>query len=77
MALATQTWMGLPIITLLAAGCSAMPALQSMLSNRVEAGGQGAMQGRLTSLTNLPSIIGPLGFTALYAATAKTWSGWP
>lgn len=77
MALATQTWMVLPVITLLAAGGAAMPALQSMLSNRVQAGGQGVLQGRLTSLTNLTSIVGPLGFTALYAATAKTWSGWP
>ncbi|MCP6048329.1 tetracycline resistance MFS efflux pump, partial [Klebsiella pneumoniae] len=64
------------ILLLLAAGGVGMPALQAMLSNNVSSNKQGALQGTLTSLTNLSSIAGPLGFTALYSATAGAWNGW-
>ncbi len=76
LAFATQGWMVFPILLLLAAGGVGMPALQAMLSNNVSSNKQGALQGRLTSLTNLSSIAGPLGFTALYSATAGAWNGW-
>lgn len=69
-------WMVFPILLLLAAGGVGMPALQAMLSNNVSSNKQGALQGTLTSLTNLSSIAGPLGFTALYSATAGAWNGW-
>ncbi|EUC18909.1 Tet(A)/Tet(B)/Tet(C) family tetracycline efflux MFS transporter [Paraburkholderia hospita] len=76
MAFATQGWMVFPILFLLAAGGVAMPALQAMLSKAAPDERQGALQGTLTSLTNLSAIIGPLGFTMLYTVTAKAWSGW-
>ncbi|HAV4990540.1 TPA: MFS transporter [Acinetobacter nosocomialis] len=76
LAFATQGWMVFPILLLLAAGGVGMPALQAMLSNKVSSNKQGALQGTLTSLTNLSSIAGPLGFTALYSATAGAWNGW-
>src|SRR5574344_1957926 len=76
LAFATQGWMVFPILLLLAAGGVGMPALQAMLSNNVSSNKQGALQGTLTSLTNLSSIAGPLGFTALYSATAGAWNGW-
>lgn len=75
LAFATQGWMVLPILFLLAAGGVGMPALQAMLSNATSEDKQGALQGTLTSLTNLTSIIGPLGFTALYGVTASSWNG--
>ena len=75
LAFATQGWMVFPILLLLAAGGVGMPALQAMLSNNVSSNKQGALQGTLTSLTNLSSIAGPLGFTALYSATTGTWNG--
>ncbi len=76
LAFATQGSMVLPILFLLAAGGIGMPALQAMLSRNVSSDKQGALQGTLTSLTNLSSIAGPLAFTALYAATTGTWNGW-
>jgi len=76
LAFATQGWMVFPILLLLAAGGVGMPALQAMLSNNVSSNKQGALQGTLTSLTNLSSIAGPLGFTALYSATVGAWNGW-
>lgn len=76
LAFATQGWMVLPILFLLAAGGVGMPALQAMLSRAVGDDAQGRLQGTLASLTNLTSIIGPLGFTALYAQTAGSWNGW-
>lgn len=76
MAFATQGWMVFPILSLLAAGGVAMPALQAMLSKAVPDERQGALQGTLTSLTNMSAIIGPLGFTMLYTVTAEVWSGW-
>ncbi|ENT2708717.1 tetracycline efflux MFS transporter Tet(Y), partial [Escherichia coli] len=29
-----------------------------------------------TGLTNITSIIGPVGFTTLYGLTAGQWDGW-
>lgn len=75
LAFATQGWMIWPILVLLASGGVGMPALQAMLSRAVGDSQQGALQGLLTSLTNLTSVIGPLGFTMLYAATSGFWSG--
>lgn len=75
LAFATQGWMVWPIMTLLASGGVGMPALQAMLSRAVGDDRQGALQGLLASLTNLTSVIGPLGFTMLYAATSGLWSG--
>ena len=76
LAFVTQGWMVFPVLLLLAAGGVGMPALQAMLSNNVSNNKQGALQGTLTSLTNLSAIAGPLSFTALYSATAGAWNGW-
>lgn len=76
LAFATRVWLMLPILPLLALGGIGMPALQAMLSNRTTEDRQGALQGTLTSLTNLSSVIGPLAATAIYLATASSWNGW-
>ncbi len=76
LALITQSWMVLPVLLLLATGGVGMPAVQAMLSGSVAENEQGRLQGMLTSLTNLSSIIGPLGFSAFYAITAASWNGW-
>ena len=34
------------------------------------------MQGSPAALTSLTSIVGPLLFTAIYAASITTWNGW-
>jgi DHA1 family tetracycline resistance protein-like MFS transporter len=51
------------------------PALQSILSEKVSPQEQGELQGTLTSLISLTSIIGPPMMTGLFAAfTAKSAS---
>ena len=76
LAFATRNWMMAPILVLLATGGVGMTALQAMLSRSMPEDRQGALQGMLTSLGNLSSVIGPLAFTAIYAATARAWNGW-
>ncbi|PQA73255.1 Tet(A)/Tet(B)/Tet(C) family tetracycline efflux MFS transporter [Brucella oryzae] len=76
LALATEGWMVVPILVLLAFGGIAMPALQSVLSDRTSQNKQGALQGTLASLTNISAVAGPIIFTALYMRTAASWNGW-
>ncbi|BED10994.1 tetracycline efflux MFS transporter Tet(A) (plasmid) [Escherichia coli] len=76
LAFATRGWMAFPIMVLLASGGIGMPALQAMLSRQVDEERQGQLQGSLAALTSLTSIVGPLLFTAIYAASITTWNGW-
>lgn len=76
LAFATQGWMTIPIMVLLASGGIGMPALQAMLSRQVDLEHQGQLQGSLAALTSLTSIAGPLIFTVIYAASVTTWNGW-
>ncbi|WP_407245995.1 Tet(A)/Tet(B)/Tet(C) family tetracycline efflux MFS transporter [Klebsiella pneumoniae] len=76
LAFATRGWMAFPIMVLLASGGIGMPALQAMLSEQVDEERQGQLQGSLAALTSLTSIVGPLLFTAIYAASITTWNGW-
>lgn len=76
LAFATRGWMAFLIMFLLASGGIGMPTLQAMLSRRVDEEHQGQLQGSLSALTSLTSIIGPLVFTAIYAASITTWNGW-
>ncbi len=76
LAFATRGWMAFPIMVLLASGGIGMPALQAMLSRQVDEERQGQLQGSLAALTSLTSIVGPLLFTASYAASITTWNGW-
>ncbi len=76
LALATRGWMAFPIMVLLASGGIGMPALQAVLSRQVDEERQGQLQGSLAALTSLTSIVGPLLFTAIYAASITTWNGW-
>ncbi|MBZ7922426.1 Tet(A)/Tet(B)/Tet(C) family tetracycline efflux MFS transporter [Ensifer adhaerens] len=76
LALASASWMVLPIMLLLAAGGIGSPALQALLSRAVDEEGQGRLQGALASLTSLASIVGPLLFIGLYSLTLASWDGW-
>ncbi len=76
LAIATEGWMVAPILILLAFGGIAMPALQSVLSDRTSHDRQGALQGTLASLTNISAVAGPVIFTTLYSRTAASWNGW-
>ena len=62
--LATEGWMVWCIIVFGGFGGVVGPAIQSIIARAVDPSEQGQIQGALTSLTSLTSIIAPLVFTA-------------
>ncbi|MBV6441800.1 MAG: Tetracycline resistance protein, class C [Saprospiraceae bacterium] len=66
-AFATQGWMMYAFMIPFSLGGVAGPALQGIISNQVPPNGQGELQGALTSLISVTSIIGPLLMTNLFA----------
>lgn len=66
-AFATQSWMMYAFMLPFAMGGLAGPALQGIMSGQVPPNEQGELQGALTSLISLTSIIGPLLMTNLFA----------
>lgn len=66
-AFATQGWMMYVFMIPFSLGGLAGPALQGIISNQVPANEQGELQGALTSLISVTSIIGPLLMTYLFA----------
>lgn len=58
-AFASQSWMMFAILVPYCLGGLAGPTLQSLISNQVPANEQGELQGALTSLISITSIIGP------------------
>ncbi|MBQ9352814.1 MULTISPECIES: Tet(A)/Tet(B)/Tet(C) family tetracycline efflux MFS transporter [unclassified Phyllobacterium] len=75
MAFASGSWMVLPILVFLSMGGIASPALQSIITRQVDETRLGEVQGILASATSLTGIIGPVAFSAIYAATRTDWSG--
>jgi MFS transporter, DHA1 family, tetracycline resistance protein len=66
-AMATRSWMMFAALVPYCLGGIAGPALQSAISGHVPANAQGELQGSLTSLMSVTSIIGPLLMTNLFA----------
>lgn len=66
-AFATQGWMMYVFLLPYCLGGIAGPALQSIITGHVPANEQGQLQGGLTSLMSLSSIIGPLVMTKLFS----------
>lgn len=67
-AFADQTWMVFAITTIYCMGGIGGPALQGIISLEVPANEQGELQGALTSLMSITSIIGPVLMTQTFAA---------
>ncbi|HOZ88257.1 MAG TPA: TCR/Tet family MFS transporter [Bacteroidia bacterium] len=65
--LATQGWMMFAFMVPYALGGIAGPAIQGILSAKVPPNEQGELQGALTSVMSLTSIIGPILMTGLFA----------
>jgi DHA1 family tetracycline resistance protein-like MFS transporter len=65
-AFATQSWMMFVFIIPYCLGGVAGPTLQGIISNKVPGNEQGKLQGALTSLMSLTSIIGPLLMTYIF-----------
>ena len=69
-AFATRGWMAFALMPLFGLGAVGLPALQSLLSGKVDAQKQGRLQGVLASITSLASIVGPLAISSLYFAAS-------
>jgi DHA1 family tetracycline resistance protein-like MFS transporter len=67
-AFANQGWMMFAFIIPYALGGIAGPSLQGIMSSQVAANEQGELQGALTSLISLTSIVGPPLMTNIFAA---------
>jgi DHA1 family tetracycline resistance protein-like MFS transporter len=66
-AIASQSWMMFAFLVPYCLGGIAGPALQATISGHVPPNMQGELQGSLTSLMSLTSIVGPLLMTNLFA----------
>ncbi len=66
-ALASHGWMIFAAIPLLGLWGIAGPAMQSLMSQRVDPTSQGKLQGAVNSLRALTGMIGPLIFTQVFA----------
>ncbi|MCL7715601.1 Tet(A)/Tet(B)/Tet(C) family tetracycline efflux MFS transporter [Stenotrophomonas mori] len=75
LSLALSGWVPFLLLPLFAAGGLAAPALQSMLTRRIDDHQQGELQGTLTGITSLIGIAGPLLVTTLYALSHSPWPG--
>ncbi|AMS26953.1 MFS transporter [Bacteroidetes bacterium UKL13-3] len=70
--MASTTWMMFAFLVPYCLGGIAGPALQGIISSQVPANEQGELQGALTSLMSVTSIIGPVLMNGLFAYfTAK------
>ena len=73
--LSNRGWLPFALMPLLAAGSIGAPALQAELSRVVGEDRQGELQGTLSSLGNLASVVGPLVATAAFAGTQASLPG--
>lgn len=67
-AFASESWMMFAFLVPYCLGSVAGPAIQGLLSGQVPANEQGELQGSVTSLISITSIIGPLLMTNLFAS---------
>lgn len=67
LAFASKSWMMFAFLIPYCLGGIAGPALQAIISSQIPANEQGALQGALTGLVSITSIIGPLIMTNLFA----------
>lgn len=71
-AIANQSWMMYAFLVPYCLGGIAGPALQSIISGHVPPNAQGELQGGLTSLMNVTTIIGPLVMNNLFFYFSKS-----
>ncbi len=67
-AMAPRGWSFLAAVPLIALWGVAGPAMQSLMSQQVDASAQGKLQGAINSLRALTGMAGPLLFTQVFAA---------
>jgi len=74
-ALVTQGWMVFLLYPFFCLGGIGAPALQSLLSARAGGDHQGRLQGVMTSMASLATIIGPPAISMTYFATRDAFPG--
>jgi len=74
-AFATKGWMMFAILVPYCLGGIAPPAIQGIMSTQTPPNEQGELQGVMTGMMSLASIIGPLLMTNLFAHYTKAGSG--
>lgn len=74
--LATEGWMMFAFLVPYCLGGIAGPALQGIMSSQVAPNQQGELQGALTSLVSLTTILGPLMMTGLFSAFTQSKEAW-
>ncbi len=74
-ALVTEGWMAFLLMPLFCLGGIGAPALQSLVTGRVDNDHQGRAQGLLASMTSLASIIGPPAISTIYFASRDVFPG--
>lgn len=67
-AFSAQGWQLYPWLALASISGFVTPAFQSIMTSQIPANAQGELQGALSSINSLTSIIGPLVMTQLFAA---------
>ncbi len=72
LAFTSAAWMIFPLLAPLSFGSIAIPALQSLMSRRVDETQQGRLQGALGSVVALATAVSPLACGALYSATSTS-----
>lgn len=70
-AFATQSWMMFVFLVPYCLGSICTPNLQAYLSGRVKEDQQGELQGGLTSVQSLTTVIGPVLMTSIFFFTTK------
>ena len=76
-ALATEGWMMFAILVPYCLGGICGPALQGLMSTEVEDNQQGELQGALTSMMSITSILGPPLMTGIFAGFTNDNNSWP
>ncbi len=74
-AFTTRGWFAFLLFPLFCIGGIGAPALQSLLSKQVDDADQGRLQGVLTSMSSLVSIVGPLIISEGYFASRGFFPG--
>jgi DHA1 family tetracycline resistance protein-like MFS transporter len=74
-AVATSGWIIFAIMPLYSISGLGIPALQSLITQQVDADNQGKLQGVLSSLVSLAAVFGPLFFAYVYFAVRPGWPG--
>jgi DHA1 family tetracycline resistance protein-like MFS transporter len=75
-AFAEYGWQFYLIIAVTAISGFVLPSLQLMMTSQIPADSQGELQGALSSLNSLASIIGPLVLTQLFFYFTNTGAIW-